>query len=205
MVYWVFGYGSLIFKPPPHAVEQKSGYVKGVVRRFAQSSIDHRGTPEAPGRVVTVIDAREWHHLEGKDIPEGTLLPEDYVWGVAYRIDPDHETEVKAYMEHREKNGYTCHFVPVYSTDTNSAEEIRVVDSILQAEIWIGKLDNPAFIGYEPKIDLAKIISERSGPSGLNKDYLYKLAESVRQLYPHVRDDYLFQLEAAVKALEPRI
>nr|XP_019012489.1 uncharacterized protein I206_03337 [Kwoniella pini CBS 10737]OCF51270.1 hypothetical protein I206_03337 [Kwoniella pini CBS 10737] len=143
MVYWVFGYGSLIFKPPPHAVEQKSGYVKGVVRRFAQSSIDHRGTPEAPGRVVTVIDAREWHHLEGKDIPEGTLLPEDYVWGVAYRIDPDHETEVKAYMEHREK--------------------------ILQAEIWIGKLDNPAFIGYEPKIDLAKIISERSGPSGLNK------------------------------------
>lgn len=27
------------------------------------------------------------------------------------------------------------------------------------------------------------------------QDYLYKLAESVRELYPHVRDDYLFDLE----------
>jgi cation transport regulator ChaC len=87
MPYWVFGYGSLIWKPPlvhrssslylykwssfrnkswvvrPHTVEQKSGYVKNVVRRFAQSSIDHRGIPGAPGRVVTVIDAKEWHRL----------------------------------------------------------------------------------------------------------------------------------------------
>nr|XP_018264460.1 uncharacterized protein I303_02627 [Kwoniella dejecticola CBS 10117]OBR86618.1 hypothetical protein I303_02627 [Kwoniella dejecticola CBS 10117] len=195
MVYWVFGYGSLIFKPPPHAVEQKSGYVKGVVRRFAQSSIDHRGTPEAPGRVVTVIDAREWHHLEGNDIPEGTILPEDFVWGVAYRIDQEHEEEVRAYMEHREK-----------VTDNELRMAIRVTSCrcTRPAEIWIGKLDNPAFIGHEPIHELAKTISERRGPSGLNKDYLYKLADSVRHLYPHVRDDYLFQLEAAVKALDSR-
>ncbi|WVF66963.1 hypothetical protein IAT40_001706 [Kwoniella sp. CBS 6097] len=201
MVYWVFGYGSLIFKPPPHAVEKRNGYVKGVVRRFAQSSIDHRGTPQAPGRVVTVIDAKEWHGLEGVTLTNGHILPEDYVWGVAYRIDPDKEDEVKAYMEHREKNGYTRHEYPVYCTTPDEKEEIVAVEA---AEIWIGKLDNPAFVGYEPTDQLAKIIGERRGPSGPNKEYLYKLADAVRHLWPHIRDDYLFGLEAAVRAIDDK-
>ncbi|WVQ83407.1 hypothetical protein IAT38_005548 [Cryptococcus sp. DSM 104549] len=193
MPYWIFGYGSLIFKPPPHTVEQRSGYVKGVVRRFAQSSNDHRGTSENPGRVVTVIEAREWHRLEGKRLKEGELLPDDYVWGIAYRIDPDHEDE------HREKNGYTCHDVPVYSRSADGKQEFVAVES---STIWIGKPDDPAFVGYEPIETIAKIISVRRGPSGPNKEYLYKLAESVRHLYPHVRDEYLFTLESAVKSLD---
>ncbi|WVR04187.1 hypothetical protein IAU60_001187 [Kwoniella sp. DSM 27419] len=174
-MYWVFGYGSLIFKPPPspHAVERR--------------------------RVVTVIEAHEWHRLEGVVIPDDTILAEDYVWGVAYRIDPDKEDEVRAYMEHREKNGYTRHDYPVYCTTPDETSEVIAVES---AEIWIGKLDNPAFVGCEPTAQLAGLIHERQGPSGPNKEYLYKLAEAVRQLWPHIRDDYLFGLEAAVKALE---
>lgn len=47
----VFGYGSLIFKPPPFAnLTSEAGYIQGFVRRFAQDSHDHRGTEENPGR-----------------------------------------------------------------------------------------------------------------------------------------------------------
>jgi cation transport protein ChaC len=52
---WVIGYGLLIFKPPPHYAFRVTGYLKGYIRRFWQSSSDHRGTPEAPGRVVTLV------------------------------------------------------------------------------------------------------------------------------------------------------
>ncbi|KAE8539628.1 hypothetical protein D1P53_003562 [Cryptococcus gattii VGV] len=199
MVYWVFGYGSLIFKPPvschldnPRADSEGSGYVKGVVRRFAQSSNDHRGTPEHPGRVVTVVEAKVWHALEGIELKDDEILPDDYVWGIAYRIDPEKAEEVKAYMEYREKHGYTCHLVPVYTLSADGKEEIISVES---STIWIGKPEDPAFVGYEPLDTLAKTILVREGPSGPNKDYLFKLAESVRHLYPHVKDDYLFNLE----------
>lgn len=47
----IFGYGSLIFKPPPfEGLTSEPGYIKDHVRRFAQWSHDHRGTPERPGR-----------------------------------------------------------------------------------------------------------------------------------------------------------
>ncbi|MGA9332790.1 MAG: gamma-glutamylcyclotransferase [Rudaea sp.] len=82
---WLFGYGSLIYKADFDFIERRPASIRGWARRFWQGSHDHRGTPHAPGRVVTLIPA------------------EDAVCvGMAYLVTP----ETFAHLDMREKNGY---------------------------------------------------------------------------------------------------
>ncbi|WP_251976142.1 gamma-glutamylcyclotransferase [Salinicola avicenniae] len=82
---WLFGYGSLIWKADFDYLERRPASIRGWTRRFWQGSHDHRGTPDAPGRVVTLVPE------------EGATCH-----GMAYRISP----ALFAQLDHREKNGY---------------------------------------------------------------------------------------------------
>lgn len=82
---WLFGYGSLIFKSDFPYLDRRPASIDHWVRRFWQGSHDHRGTPSAPGRVVTLIPQKQAVCV-----------------GVAYLI----ELEVFDHLDFREKNGY---------------------------------------------------------------------------------------------------
>ena len=150
---WVFGYGSLIWKVGFDFEERREGFVDGWTRRFWQESTDHRGTPEAPGRVVTLV-------------PEGGSL----CWGAAYRIAPDTVEDVLAQLDHREKGGYARHRVAVHDRHG------LVTDDAL---MYVGTPDNPSWGGPLPIQTIAEIIAEAHGPSGANLEYVIRLHESL--------------------------
>ncbi|THU86974.1 ChaC-domain-containing protein [Dendrothele bispora CBS 962.96] len=129
--YIVFGYGSLIFKPPPHVIAQVPGFLKGYVSRFTQiMSHDHRGTPEHPGCVVTLIHKEDWDNFSASD----PFPDEDVVWGVAYTV---YESEVRDDLDYRKKvgtvsscsnDGYTLESIDIYGFDDDGNKKVVLHD-----------------------------------------------------------------------------
>ncbi|KAF4623203.1 hypothetical protein D9613_001362 [Agrocybe pediades] len=60
----------------------------------------------------------------------------------------------------------------------------------------------PNQVGSEPLDHLGYTIWKSVGPSGPNKEYLYKLVESVRELSPDSYDSHLYALESIVRELD---
>ncbi|HEX3760583.1 MAG TPA: gamma-glutamylcyclotransferase [Kofleriaceae bacterium] len=151
---WVFGYGSLVWRPAMAYVARRAGRIDGWARRFWQASTDHRGTVEAPGRVLTLIEAA------------GT------VWGMAYAIAGAAWPGIEAALELREQQGYARLTVDIGLAAGEQAG--RVVDTVAGL-LYIATPANPYFIGPESLDATAEIVRRSRGPSGSNIDYVVEL------------------------------
>ena len=154
--HWLFGYGSLIWRPDFAYVEAQPAHLPGWERRFWQGSHDHRGTPDQPGRVVTLVEG-------------GGCV------GMAYRIDGDAKGEIIERLDHREKNGYEQRNVRIDLTDGRHVEGL----------IYFAAPGNFAYLGDAPLDQIATQVAASRGPSGWNYDYLYELAAALRNLGAH--------------------
>jgi glutathione-specific gamma-glutamylcyclotransferase len=170
-------------------------------------SQDHRGTPEAPGRVVTLIERSFWKTL---DDAHGST-PER-VWGVAYRIKPAHVAEVKDYLDIREINGYTIHYNTFHPAGgeggqgggggSQQQEKGSSNSAPIRTLVYIGTPDNDQFTGPQDPQALAELIYRSEGPSGLNKDYLLSLEKALDELSPESGDGHITDLSNRVRQLE---
>ncbi|KAI9732421.1 MAG: hypothetical protein M1834_001629 [Cirrosporium novae-zelandiae] len=201
--FWLFGYGSLIWKPPPHYDQRIPGYIEGPgkfasplttplaisPKAYAVCSEDHRGTPEAPGRVVTLIERSFWDTLGDK-----YHAADKQVWGTAYHIIPAKVKEVREYLDIREINGYSIQYTKFYPAENGKVP--------IHCLVYIGLPSNPQFVGVQEPQALAEWIYQSIGPSGPNKDYLLMLEESLVHLSRESGDGHISDLATRVKRLE---
>lgn len=169
---WIFGYGSLLFRPGfPHE-ERRAAIVSGWTRRLDQGSPDHRGTPERLGRVATLVPTRA-----------GT------VGGAVYRVADEHAEIVLASLDHREKGGYDRLML--------SAEPLGGGPP-LTAITWIASPGNPYHLGPAPLAAMVEQIRGAVGPSGPNVEYVLRLAEALAEL--GVADPHVDEVARALRA-----
>lgn len=163
---WVYGYGSLMWRPGfPH---QESGpaVLDGYSRSFCIWSEHHRGTPKRRGLVLGLA------RTLGQRCE-----------GMAFRVAPEDWAETAAYLEERELTGYA--YRPAHL-----AVDMKGRGTV-QAHCFVADPDHPHFAGGVQPQDAARIILRARGEAGLNRDYLINTIRSLEEhgyREPHLHD-----------------
>jgi cation transport regulator ChaC len=174
---WIFAYGSLIFRPSFSFAERRRAFVRDWARRFWQGSPDHRGVPEAPGRVATLVP-----------------LAGEVVGGCAYRVD-ENADRILAELDVREQAGFERVHLPMreHANAAPFAEGIT----------WIAHAGNAHFLGPLSEPEIAAYVRARRGPSGENADYVLRLAAAIREL--DIDDAHVYEVARHLEqAANPR-
>jgi cation transport protein ChaC len=163
---WVFGYGSLIWRPGFEFVEKAPARLIGGHRALCVFSHVHRGTPERPGLVL------------GLDFGGACR-------GVAYRVTAKRRRETVAYLRTREQ------VTSVYRETIRSVTLLTEPQRRVAALVYM--IDR-GHVQYAGRLDLATqlhLVRQGHGQSGANRDYVLSTVHALEALGLYDRDLHL--------------
>ncbi len=144
---WVFGYGSLMWRPGFDHLERVPARLSGLHRALCIYSHVHRGTPDRPGLVL------------GLDRGGACL-------GVAFRVAAAKRDEVVDYLRAREQ------VTMVYLETTRRVRLLDRSDRDVTALCYIVDRTHAQYAGALPIADQIALVRDGRGRSGINTDYV---------------------------------
>ncbi|MBV1934439.1 MAG: gamma-glutamylcyclotransferase [Parvibaculaceae bacterium] len=156
---WVFGYGSLMWRPGFSYESCEPARLYGYHRAFCVYSHVHRGTPEQPGLVFGLDNGGACR-------------------GLAFKVVADQAESVRQYLREREQ------VTMVYKEDVRP---IHLLDSEARVESLCFTVDREhhQYAGKLPFDTQVKLIAEGVGQSGRNPEYLSQTVEHLREIGVH--------------------
>ena len=157
---WVFGYGSLMWRPGFAYLDRQGATLHGRRRAFCIYSVHHRGTYERPGLVLG-------------------LARGGAVRGAAYRIAAADWDGVYAYLREREQPTETY---------VEARVHVRLADGRrVEALTFLSDQSHPQWAGVLSLERQAELITGAVGLSGRNEDYLSDLVSHLLEEGIHDR------------------
>jgi cation transport protein ChaC len=166
---WVFGYGSLMWRPGFKFVEQVPARLIGEHRALCVYSFDHRGTPEKPGLVL--------------GLDRGGACR-----GVAFRVAAKHRNDTVDYLRGREQT------TNVYREVTRSVWLENQARQRVSALTFVVDRGHVQYAGRLSLPNQLRFVSQGYGRSGNNRDYVLSTVKSIEA--QGFRDPQLHQLAA---------
>lgn len=152
---WVFGYGSLIWRPGFPFVESVAARLHGYHRSLCVFSHVHRGTPDRPGLVL--------------GLDRGGVCR-----GIAFRVESAQSADTIAYLRAREQVTavYLERYKPIRLDDGRS----------VAALFYVADRRHLQYAGRLPSEKLLELVREGKGVSGENPDYVLRTHEHLRKM-----------------------
>jgi cation transport protein ChaC len=169
---WVFGYGSLMWRPGFAFVEKIPARVIGLHRSLCVYSFVHRGTPERPGLVL--------------GLDRGGACR-----GLAFRVAAPQRTETLAYLRSREQ------VTKVYRETMRGVVLAGQPERRVDAVCYVVDRGHPQYAGRLSIAQQLHHIRGAHGQSGANPDYVLSTVAALEAM--GCRDDELHLLAERLK------